>query len=109
MTVQTGIKPATLDKIKEELEFARARFPNDNMNFTALVEEVGELAKALIEHRRSHERNDSARLYYMREVAREAIQVAVMAIRVVEEGDCDYPWNPNELILEHMPMREVNG
>jgi NTP pyrophosphatase (non-canonical NTP hydrolase) len=65
---------ALLEEIEEELERARAKFPGDNVTFAALVEEVGELAKATFEEPRAN-------------VRKEAVQVAVMAMRMVLDGD----------------------
>lgn len=70
--------------ISAELKFARAKFPGSNLNFPALVEEVGELAQALLDHR--YGKKTSAEVYA------EAIQVAVMAIRVAEEGSSEFPY-----------------
>lgn len=63
-----------LGEIAVELERARAKFPGDNVTTLALVEEVGELAKATFEQSRAA-------------VRKEAVQVAVMAMRVVLDGD----------------------
>lgn len=63
-----------LGDILDELDRARAKFPGDNVTTLALVEEVGELAKATFEE-------TAAR------VRKEAVQVAVMAMRVVLDGD----------------------
>lgn len=63
-----------LHDVSLELERARAKFPGDNVTFCALVEEVGELSKALFEEPREN-------------VRKEAIQVAVMAMRIVFDGD----------------------
>ncbi len=71
-------------EIKEELERARKKFPMPNPTFVALVEEVGELAQALLKCKPGIPEL-SKRVY------EEAIQCAVMAIRVLEEGDRDYP------------------
>ncbi|TGD78233.1 hypothetical protein [Hymenobacter wooponensis] len=65
---------AVFTAIHEELARARLKFPNPQGSMTALTEEVGELAKALLDE--SWDR-----------VVKEAIQVAVMAIRVATEGD----------------------
>jgi hypothetical protein len=66
--------------IQAELIRARAKFPGKNVTFAALVEEVGELAKATFEE--SADR-----------VRKEAVQVAVMAMRMVLDGDHTYePW-----------------
>ena len=61
-------------EISIELANARAKFPGDNVTMLALVEEVGELSKALFEEPRAR-------------VRKEAVQVAVMAMRVVLDGD----------------------
>ena len=65
---------ALADKILAELVRARTKFPGKNVTFAALVEEVGELATATFEE--SAER-----------VEKEAVQVAVMAMRMVLDGD----------------------
>jgi uncharacterized protein YodC (DUF2158 family) len=61
-------------EIADELRFAREKFPGKNVTFAACVEEVGELAKATFEEPAAN-------------VRKEAIQVAVMAIRMVVDGD----------------------
>lgn len=61
-------------KIKDELKNARTKFPGDSVTMIALVEEVGELAKALMDEPSIN-------------IEKEAIQVAVMAIRVAIDGD----------------------
>ena len=63
-----------MDKIYLELQRARTKFPGKNVTFAAMIEEVGELATALFEESRDR-------------VIDEAIQVAVMAIRVILDGD----------------------
>lgn len=63
--------------ISQELTRARAKFPGDRVTYTALCEEVGELAKALLDESRER-------------VREEAVQVAVMAMRVVLDGDSSY-------------------
>lgn len=61
-------------EVAQELARARSKFPNSWGSMTALTEEVGELAKAMLDE--SPER-----------VHAEAVQVAVMACRVACEGD----------------------
>lgn len=63
-----------LSAVAAEAKKARAKFPMPNKNFAALSEEVGELAKALLEEP-------------VENVRAEAIQVATMAMRVATEGD----------------------
>jgi hypothetical protein len=62
------------DEILRELVCARSKFPGKNVTFAALVEEVGELATATFEESRAR-------------VRKEAVQVAVMAMRMVLDGD----------------------
>lgn len=63
-----------MDRLVTEIVSARRKFPNPSGSMTALTEEVGELAKALLDEPWEN-------------VEAEAIQVACMAIRVLEEGD----------------------
>lgn len=72
--------PRSLLEINLELERARAKFPQPNKNYLALCEEVGELAKALLDCGPG-DRESSMAVY------KEAVQVATMAIRLMEEGD----------------------
>lgn len=67
----------TLDKIYDELGHARQKFPDNTHLTVALMEEVGEMAKEILE---GHW--DRARY--------EASQVAAVAIRIIEEGDGDF-------------------
>lgn len=61
-------------EIGRELVRARNLFPGPNVTLAALMEEVGELAKATFEEPRAN-------------VRKEAVQVAVMAMRMVLDGD----------------------
>lgn len=63
-----------IESMKEELDRARAKFPDAKHSLAALMEEVGELAKAILDESWAR-------------VRAEAIQVAVMACRVAVEGD----------------------
>jgi len=63
------------EEIDAEVARARAKFPQPNPTYIALCEEVGEVAKALLE-KRSYA-----------EIRAEAIQVAAMAVRLIQEGD----------------------
>lgn len=75
-----------LNDIRLELSHARAKFPGRNVTFAALVEEVGELATALFSESRER-------------VHEEAVQVAVMAMRVVLDGDHTFDeWRYDKLL-----------
>lgn len=63
-----------VEEIMAELNRAREKFPGDNVTALALVEEVGETATALFEEPRDA-------------VRKEAIQTAVMAMRLILDGD----------------------
>lgn len=65
--------------VAAEVARARAKFPGADHMYGALAEEVGEVAKSLLEE---HDRGD---------LRAECVQVAAMAQRLAEEGDNDYP------------------
>ena len=69
--------------ITDELVAAREAFPENTHKLAALVEEVGELAQAMIQHDRKLGTS-------VHEVLREAVQVAAMAVRVAVEGDDNF-------------------
>jgi hypothetical protein len=63
-----------VERVLCEVAAARVLFPEPGASMTALTEEVGELAKALLDEPWNR-------------VVAEAIQVAAMALRVAVEGD----------------------
>jgi NTP pyrophosphatase (non-canonical NTP hydrolase) len=65
----------TIAALQAETLRARTKFPGSRFLLAALSEEVGELAQAMLRRRPSAE------------VRAEAIQVAVVALRIAEEGD----------------------
>lgn len=71
-------------EITAELGRARAKFPGSARTFKALTEEVGELAKALLDVK-AGDAQSNRNVYY------EAVQVATMAIRMMEEGERETP------------------
>lgn len=68
----------TLEELKLEVIRARTKFPDNALLLAALMEEVGELAKAYLQR----QGNVS--------VQREALQVACVALRIYEEGDSTF-------------------
>lgn len=72
---ELGARPETLRAISAEVARSRVKFPADKHNLAALMEEVGELAKAFLK-----DEGDER-------VRAEAIQVACAAIRIIEGGD----------------------
>lgn len=67
--------PTTMHNLNCEIASARRKFPGNRHTLAALTEEVGELAKELLEGGRRER------------VRAEALQVACVAIRIYEEGD----------------------
>jgi hypothetical protein len=72
------IDPETVSHVCLEVKRAREKFPSNRHLLAALTEEVGELAEALLDNQGKD-----------REYA-EAMQVACVAIRIMEEGDSDF-------------------
>ncbi len=62
-----------------ELEFARNKFPSATFSTIALMEEVGELAQAVLKVRAGN--------WQRKRIFEEAVQVAAMAMRVALEDD----------------------
>jgi hypothetical protein len=77
-----------MNDVVKELHRARTKFPNANLAFVALVEEVGELAQAKLKF--------SAGTWSHDRVWQEAVQVAAMAMRVAIEGDASFAVNYTE-------------
>ena len=63
-----------LSEVRAELVRARTKFPGDRIMTVALAEEFGELCKAVLDEPTAN-------------VRKEAVQTAVMAARVVLDGD----------------------
>lgn len=82
-----------MNDIMDELERARGKRPGPNATALALMEEVGDLAAALM--------GDRAVLVRRVAVRREAIQVAAMAMRVVLDHD--------DMIQERRHDRDLDG
>jgi hypothetical protein len=78
-------------EIYDELSGVRVQFPSNTDLFVVLVEEVGELADALLEHKRGS--LTAAQLY------KSAIRVAAAVIRVGTEGDSGFPYDPESEIF----------
>jgi NTP pyrophosphatase (non-canonical NTP hydrolase) len=69
--------------ITDELVAARGAFPGTTHMLAALVEEVGEVAQAMMHH-------DLKQGTSVHEVLREAVQVGCMAVRLAVEGDDNF-------------------
>lgn len=73
-----------LSDVQNEVTRARIKFPDSKHLLAALMEEVGELANALLEE--EYGRGVTSEMVY-----REAVQVAVVAMRLAEEGEPSFP------------------
>lgn len=76
--------------MEAELARARNKFPESRLTGLALMEEVGELAKAMLSESRGR-------------VWSEAVQVAVMAARVALDGDLSVSEIRKERGLDALP------
>ena len=84
MRQPTSVERAFLDHVWHEYLRAMAKFPaEDNPVFGALIEEVGEISKALIEI-------PIGKAHY-EDLLKELVQVGAMAIRLWLHGDKAYP------------------
>lgn len=68
----------TISALVKEGIRARTKFPGNRFLLAALMEEVGELAQALLQNQSREE------------VIKEAIQVSNVALRIAEEGDASF-------------------
>lgn len=87
--------------VRDELVAAREAFPGKTHMLCAMVEEVGELAQAIMQHDRQQGTS-------VQEVLREAVQVAAMAIRVAVEGDDNFLYE-FPVIEDELPRGPVGG
>jgi len=87
--------------IRDELVAARKAFPESTHKLAALMEEVGELAQAMIQHDRKLGTSAT-------EILREAVQVACMAIRIAVEGDDNFLYE-FPVIEDELPRGPVGG
>lgn len=74
----TSLDEASIVSLLAEVSAGREKFPGNNLMLAGLVEEVGELAKALLQRKGRAS------------VQAEALQVAAVAMRIYEEGDATF-------------------
>jgi hypothetical protein len=97
----TSVDGMIMKMITDEVDAAREKFPGKTHMLAALVEEVGELAQAMMEHDRQQGTS-------VQEVLREAIQTAAMAVRVAAEGDDNFLYE-FPVIEDELPRGPVGG
>lgn len=113
MTIERMEDGQFIAAVAAELVRARQKFPAPNNNLAALTEEVGDLAKAMLEM--AYAKTDDWRLKWAMEVDKEAVQVAAMALRCATEGDPSLAANGaaqasalQTLLLETLPHLKVH-
>jgi hypothetical protein len=93
MDIKQGPSALTVQAILAEVTRARLKFPGNHVMLATLSEEHGELANALLELRfATLAKQPQYDLDRLRDnVQKEAIQVAAVAIRILEDGDSSFP------------------
>ena len=90
-----------LELVRREVEAARFKHPGTDHTLAALVEEVGELAQSLLEGNGNF--------------LEEAVQVAAVAVRIISEGDRQFPFtlhsseNPAADYWERLALEALRG
>ncbi len=87
MDLPQAANKLTLQAIGAEVIRARLKFPHGSRLLAALMEECGELANALLELSFNPMQQDQ----WHDRVQKEAIQVAAVAVRILEEGTPEFP------------------
>jgi NTP pyrophosphatase (non-canonical NTP hydrolase) len=70
-----------LNAVANEVVLTRTKYPDNNLLMNALTEEVGELARALLEYYWDPTPEKKTN------IKTEAVQVGTMAMRIYSEGD----------------------
>ena len=83
-----------IELVESELRKARAKFPSNNDLLHAFTEEAGEVTREFL-HLKYHNGSRNA-------VEKELVQVMVMAIRLLQEGDPNFP-----MFLRKPPTRAI--
>ena len=78
MGYKQSLNEATLGDLAEEVLRAREKFPGNRHLTTALGEEYGELCQAQLQRKTR------------KQIKREALQVACLALRIFEETDATF-------------------
>ena len=73
------------EAIDTEINAARKKFPTGDLLHAAMVEELGEATKALLDQHHGGKAIASRDVYY------ELIQTAAMVVRLAQEGDPQFP------------------
>lgn len=96
------LKPI-IEKIEEELLQAREKFPSNVHMLHAMTEESGEVVKAMLDQHHANHDMEKDPIYIQqmgKHVRKELIQTIAMCIRVYEEGDSSFPYNPDRYTQE---------
>ena len=83
---------AFLSAVLDEFAGATFKFPGNKNQTVALMEEVGELSSALLDH--GYGKGTEQCVY------NEAVQVAAMAMRIALQGDVGFPYQFNTVYYD---------
>lgn len=82
-----------INELSKEVERAAQKWPKNDDLITALSEELGELSQALL-----HMKYEKTSTH--KDVYKEAIQTACVAIRIAAEGDSSFPYDPEKGFMQ---------
>ena len=91
------MKPLTgfLKDVEKEFAYATTKFPGNKDQIVALMEEVGELANALLDLKHGELKCPTVE-GHCTEIWKEAVQVASMAAKIAILGDENFPQYDSE-------------
>ena len=82
-----------IEAVEKELSSARAKFPGNKMMLMALTEEHREVVKAMLDQYHAKDIHSNMKALD-EEIRKELIQTISMCIRVLQEGDADFSYQP---------------
>lgn len=102
-----GRRAKLYDLIDQELISARRKFPDATKMFAVIAEELGELAEAFLHYdsgeyikKRGYTKEEAHE-----HIVLEGIQVLSMVIRLLEEGDPSFTWDPPDWLVYPPPLQ----
>lgn len=87
MNSKTAFEQKIIADMLEELKRAREKFPENDVQFIALIEEVGEFAQSILHLKEKQDGTLSTQAELREKVYREGIQTLAMVMRLLCEGD----------------------
>lgn len=93
----SAVNARIFEAVLNEVSSARDKFPNDKHRLHALTEECGEVTQAMLNQYHASGKTgytDKVHEDYNIKVRKELIQTMAMCVRVLTEGDPDFPFSP---------------